>query len=218
MISGFSVPAKIRDYAATSMNLQTKDEIFSAMVVYGFLSSEKGTVCIPNKELMEQFSEILQKKSSLGYVYRLAKESSRMLKATLTGNTDTMTEILELAHNTETPLLYYNNETELTAIVNLVYLAARDHYRIERQDKAGTGYVDFIFYPETDMAADCIILELKAGRSPEAAIKQIKERKYDLRFRGKLGENPKYTGRILAVGISYDKKHKKHKCKIEILP
>ena len=68
------------------------------------------------------------------------------------------------------------------------------------------------------MAADCIILELKAGRSPEAAIKQIKERKYDLRFRGKLGENPKYTGRILAVGISYDKKHKKHKCKIEILP
>lgn len=218
MISGFSVPAKIREYAATSMNLQTKDEIFSAMVVYGFLSSEKGTVCIPNKELMEQFSEILQKKSSLGYVYRLAKESSRMLKATLTGNTDTMTEILELAHNTETPLLYYNNETELTAIVNLVYLAARDHYRIERQDKAGTGYVDFIFYPETDMAADCIILELKAGRSPEAAIKQIKERKYDLRFRGKLGENPKYTGRILAVGISYDKKHKKHKCKIEILP
>lgn len=218
MISGFSVPAKIREYAATSMNLQTKDEIFSAMVVYGFLSSEKGTVCIPNKELMEQFSEILQKKSSLGYVYRLAKESSRMLKATLTGDTDTMTEILELAHNTETPLLYYNNETELTAIVNLVYLAARDHYRIERQDKAGTGYVDFIFYPETDMAADCIILELKAGRSPEAAIKQIKERKYDLRFRGKLGENPKYTGRILAVGISYDKKHKKHKCKIEILP
>lgn len=218
MISGLSVPAKVREYAATSMNLQTKDEIFSAMVVYGFLSSEKGTVCIPNKELMEQFGEILQKKSSLGYVYRLAKESSRMLKATLTGDTDTMTEILELAHDTETPLLYYNNETELTAIVNLVYLAARDHYRIERDDKAGTGYVDFIFYPETDMTADCIILELKAGRSPEAAIKQIKEKKYALRFRGKLGENPKYTGRVLAVGISYDKKHKKHKCKIEILP
>ena len=41
-------------------------------------------------------------------------------------------------------------ETELTAIVNLVYLSARDNYRIEREEKAGIGYVDFIFYPETD--------------------------------------------------------------------
>ena len=35
------------------MNLQTKDEIFSAMVVYGFLSYENGKVSIPNQELME---------------------------------------------------------------------------------------------------------------------------------------------------------------------
>ena len=58
MISGVSIPIKIREYTASSMSLQTKDEIFSAMVVYGFLTSEKETVCIPNKELMEQFSEI----------------------------------------------------------------------------------------------------------------------------------------------------------------
>ncbi len=58
MISGVSIPIKIREYTASSMSLQTKDEIFSAMVVYGFLTCEKETVCIPNKELMEQFSEI----------------------------------------------------------------------------------------------------------------------------------------------------------------
>ena len=50
MVSGIPVPAKIREYAATSMNLQTKDEIFSAMVVYGFLSYENGLVSIPNQE------------------------------------------------------------------------------------------------------------------------------------------------------------------------
>lgn len=33
-------------------------------------------------------------------------------------------------------------------MVNLVYLAARDKYRVEREDKAGEGYVDFIFYLE----------------------------------------------------------------------
>lgn len=217
MISGEPVPAKVQEYAAASMNLQTKDEIFSAMVVYGFLSYESGKVSIPNKELMGKFADMLRKESSLGYVHRLAKESDRMLKATLSGNTDTMMEILEYAHNTETPLLNYNSEIELTAVVNLVYLSARDEYDIEREDKAGVGYVDFIFYPKNDKNADCIILELKVGHSPDEAIRQIKDRKYALRFKGRIGEIPQYTGRVLAVGISYDKETKKHQCNIEEL-
>ena len=217
MVAGEAVPAKIQEYAATSMNLQTKDEIFSAMVVYGFLSYEDGKVSIPNKELMDKFADMLQKENSLGYVYRLAKESDRMLKATLGGDTSTMIDILEYAHDTEVPLLSYNHETELTAIVNLIYLSARDRYRVEREDKAGVGYVDFIFYPQTDKNADCIILELKVDSTPDIAIAQIKEKQYTLRFSGKLGEQNIYTGRILAVGISYDRNIKKHDCKIEVL-
>lgn len=46
-----------------------------------------------------------------------------------------MTEILQYAHNTETPILSYNSETELSAVVNLVYLAARDKYKVERENK-----------------------------------------------------------------------------------
>lgn len=87
------------------------------MVVYGFLSSEEGKVRIPNRELMERFDEMLQKEPSLGYVYRLARESKRMLEATLHGDTQVMEQILEYAHNTETPLLSYNHEIELSAIV-----------------------------------------------------------------------------------------------------
>lgn len=185
MISDVPVPAKIQEYAATSMRLQTKDEIFSAMVVYGFLSYENGKVSIPNRELMEKFTDMLQKEPSFGYVYRLAKESERMLRATMSGDTDTMEDILELAHDTEAPILNYNHETELAAIVNLVYLSARDAYRVEREDKAGKGYVDFIFYPETDKNADCIILELKVGHSPEEAIQQMKEKNMRFVFVGK---------------------------------
>lgn len=217
MVAGVPVQAKIQEYAATSMKLGTKNEIFSAMVVYGFLSYENGCVSIPNRELMGKFSDMLQKEASLGYVYRLARESENMLKATLAGDTNEMIRILELAHHTEVPLLKYGNETELTAIVNLVYLSARDYYRIEREDKAGIGYVDFIFYPEVDLSADCIILELKVGSTPDAAIRQIKNRQYALRFEPKLGEKRKYSGRILVVGISYDKQSKKHDCKIEVL-
>lgn len=214
MISGESVTAKIQEYAATSMNLSTRDEIYSAMVVYGFLSYFNGKVCIPNRELMEKFDELLVKNESLGYVYRLAKESEKMLKATLAGDTLTMERILEFAHNTEVPLLSYNHETELSAIVNLVYLAARDSYRVEREDKAGTGYVDFIFYPY-DTTADCIILELKVDHTPDEAIAQIIDKKYALKFMPKLAGQKIYTGRILAVGIGYWKESKKHSCKVE---
>ena len=216
MISGESVTAKIQEYAATSMNLSTRDEIYSAMVVYGFLSYLNGKVCIPNRELMEKFDELLVKNESLGYVYSLAKESEKMLKATLAGDTLTMERILEFAHNTEVPLLSYNHETELSAIVNLVYLAARDSYRVEREDKAGTGYVDFIFYPY-DTTADCMILELKVDHTPDEAISQIIDKKYALKFVPKLAGQRIYTGRILAVGIGYWRDSKEHSCKVEEL-
>ena len=217
MVCGEAVPVKVQEYAASSMNLKTRDEIFSAMVVYGFLSYEKGMVSIPNKELMDEFEHMLQKEASLGYIYLLARESERMLRATLAGDTDTMVDILEFAHNTETPLLAYNSEAELAAVVNLVYLSARDFYFVEREDKAGVGYVDFIFYPKEETKSEGIILELKVNDSPEHAIRQIIDKKYALKFHKRAGSNTNEKQKVLAVGISYDKKTKKHSCKIELL-
>lgn len=218
MVADIPVPAKIQEYAATSMELKTKDEIFSAMVVYGFLNYSNGCVSIPNKELMDKFAEVVQREPSLGNVYKLTKESGRMLAATKAGDTKTMTELMEYAHHTRSPLQVYSNEAELASIIRWVYLKALDFYHIEREDKAGVGYVDFIFYPfkKND---DAIIIELKVNHSADEAIQQIKDRQYALRFSGKFGENPEYTGRILAVGIAYNKDdaNKKHECKVEVL-
>lgn len=75
MISGEGVEAEIQNYAAVSMELNTKDEIYSAMVIYGLLTYRDGKVFIPNKELMDKFRELLMNKESMGYVYRLANES-----------------------------------------------------------------------------------------------------------------------------------------------
>ena len=76
--------------------------------------------------------------------------------------------------------------------------------------------MDFIFYPY-DTTADCIILELKVDHTPDEAIAQIKEKKYALKFMPKLAGQKIYTGRILAVGISYWRDNKKHNCKVEEL-
>lgn len=216
MVCGESVDARIGEFAAFSMDLKTKNQIYSAMVVYGLLTYDDGRVLIPNRELMLKYDELLQTEDSLGYVYRLAARSEQMLKATLAGDTDTMAEVLEYVHDTEIPVLSYNHETEFAAVVNLVYLAARDRYRVKREDKAGKGFVDFIFYP-LRRNDPCMILELKVDHTPEEAIHQIKEKKYISRFSGKLGELPQYTGRIMAVGIGYKKKTKQHLCAVEEL-
>ena len=64
--------------------------------------------------------------------------------------------------------------------------------------------MDFIFYP-IQKNDDAIIIELKVNHTAEEAVKQIRNRQYALKFEGKIGEKPEYTGRILAVGISYSK-------------
>ncbi len=129
-----------------------------------------------------------------------------------------MVEILEHAHNTESPLIRYNDEAELSKVITFVYLQAREYYDIRLEDRSGTGYVDYIFYPYKK-EEDGIILELKVDDTSDNAIRQIKDRRYATNFDGRMGEEPKCTGRILAVGIAYDRKDekKRHECKVEVL-
>lgn len=93
MVSGERVRADIGQYAAVSMEINSRDQIYSAMVVYGLLSYSDGEVLIPNKELMDKFNELLLSKESLGYVYNLARKSEQMLQATIAGNTKVIEEI-----------------------------------------------------------------------------------------------------------------------------
>lgn len=109
-----------------------------------------------------------------------------------------------------------NDENNLAALVNLIYLSARNEYRIEREDRAGKGFADFLFYP-INPKNDCLILELKVDRNPDSAISQIIDKKYDLKFRGRLGDEGAYTGRILAVGMTYNRDTKEHLCQVSVL-
>lgn len=52
------------------------------------------------------------------------------------------------------------------------------------------------------------MVELKADKDAEAAIRQIKERRY-------AGALQHCKGAIILVGINYDKASKKHTCLIE---
>ena len=74
----------------------------------------------------------------------------------------------------------------------------------------GRGFADYVFLPKMEYAAyyPALLVELKWNKSVEAALHQIKEKKYPESLLH-------YTGKILLVGINYDKKSKVHQCKIE---
>lgn len=209
MVSGDEIDIIIdEEFRAGQGAPRTKEEIYSAMIVLGFLSYYDGYLNIPNKELMKEFEKALKDKS-FGYVSEIIDNSKRMLKATVNGHIGIVEEILHDIHNSEIPILQYNDENSLSCVLTLAYLSARDTYRIEREEKTGKGYANFAFHPrrKNDTA---FIVELKKDETPEIAINQIKEKEYIEKFR-KENENKK----ILAVAICYDSKKKEHSCKIE---
>lgn len=79
------------------------------MIVLGFLSYNDGYLKIPNKELMIEFEKALRDKS-FGYVSEIIENSRTMLKATVNKDTETVEKILHDIHNSEIPILQYNDE------------------------------------------------------------------------------------------------------------
>ena len=195
MVSGIPLEIKLKGYGAEQKELNTRNQILSAMTIYGFLSYYDETLTIPNKELRIKFEEALEDKS-MGEISKLVLKSNEMLKATLRKDTKTMEELIQEAHDINIPIIKYNDENSLACVVTLAYLNARTKYKIVREMDAGAGRADFIFYPN-DKSKPAFILELKKNSTPEKALKQIKDKRYAMSLR-------EYTGKKFAVGISYD--------------
>lgn len=206
MTSGIPAEITLKGYGAEQINLNNRNQILSAMTVYGFLSYYDETLCIPNKELRMKFADALEDKS-MGEISRLVMQSNEMLKATIRRDIETMRKIIQEAHDINIPIIKYNDENSLACIIMLVYLNARTKYKIVREMPSGIGFADFIFYPN-DKSKPAFIIELKKDSTPDEALKQIREKRYALSLKD-------YTGQKLAVGISYDSKLKNHKVKIE---
>ena len=66
MFAGEKIPSGIEEYAATAQQLDTKEEIYSAMGVYGLLTYENGCVFITNKELQVSYASMIKKEKSQG--------------------------------------------------------------------------------------------------------------------------------------------------------
>lgn len=205
LTAGLPVRIKLNGYSAADQRLTNRNEILSAMVVYGFLSYYEQTLRVPNHELMEKFNPVLARES-MGEVAAIVEQSREVLEATIHGDADYVASVLEQVHDREIPFTKYNDENSLSCVITLCYLYARDFYRVEREEKSGKGYCDYLFTPlfQGDPA---IILELKYGRSAQEAIDQIRQKNYIQKVQN--------CPEVLLVGINYDRDEKKHQCIIE---
>ena len=207
MVSGNEIDIHIdEEFRAGQKAPKTKEEIYSAMIILGFLAYHDGYLKIPNQELMKEFEKAL-KDEEFGEVSEIINNSRKLLKYTVNRDEEAVVKLVHDIHNSEIPILQYNDENSLACVITLAYLSARDIYRIEREEKTGKGYADFSFHPrrKSDTA---LIIELKKNETVQKAIQQIKDKEYVQKFK-------KEYNNILAVAICYDFNNKEHTCKIE---
>ena len=121
---------------------------------------------------------------------------------------EAVAEEISAVHMANTSVLCYNDENSLSCVITLAYYNAVKEYTVIREMPAGKGYADIVFLPRKHSDRPAMVVELKWNRSARGAIRQIKEKKYVRALEG-------YEGKILLVGINYDKKTKKYKCSIE---
>ena len=188
------------------------DDVLTLLIHLGYLGydSESKSVFIPNREIMQEFvTSTTVGPDAWDEVIKSVKESKELMEATLCADEDKVAKYIERAH-LETSHLQYNDENALSYTVSLAYYADRQDYHIVRELPTGKGFADLAFIPKNNSKRSLpgIIVELKWDKTADTAIGQIKEKKYE-------GVLKSFTGKVLLVGIAYDRKTKVHSCKIE---
>ena len=213
MLAGGKVRVNTLAFQNDLSEIHSKDDALTALIHLGYLGydADRKSAYIPNYEVATAFDAALQ----IGSWSEIAKSISKcdeLLLETIDGNADRVAELIELAHETYTSVLNYNDENSLSCVLTMAYFTAPAYYDIIREHPAGKGYADFIFKPRANAGwRPAMVVELKYNQSADTAIRQIKEKRYQGALSG-------YGDKILLVGINYDaegedKKH--HTCVIE---
>ena len=209
MLIGEKVMVNTNTFQNDFSMIASKSDVLTALIHLGYLGydADMKSAYIPNYEVATAFESALQ----TGSWKEIAASISRcdeLLIATINKNAEKIAELIELAHETYTSVLKYNDENSLSCVLTMAYFTAPAYYNIIREMPSGKGFADFVFLPRANAGnRPAMIVELKHNQTADAAITQIKEKRYQGALSG-------YKGKILLVGINYDTE-KHHTCVIE---
>ena len=204
-------PQKINtgNFVNDMTTFQDKDDVLTLLVHLGYLSFDfaTSTVSIPNQEILREYANATRN-GDWNEVASAISKSEMLLQATLNNDAEAVAKGIEEAH-LETSHLQYNDENALSYTLSLAYYTARQKYTMVREFPTGKGFADIVFLPRTKYRElPALILELKWNASVQTALQQIKAKNYPQALKD-------FAGKLLLVGISYDKGTKEHSCVIE---
>ena len=212
MLGGASVPVNTKSFHNDMVTFTGKDDVLTLLVHLGYLGYNQvsQTAFIPNEEIRSEFLTALEV-SRWNELVEFQRASEELLEATLDMDAEAVAEGIERIHMQYVSVIQYNNENSLSSVLSLAYLSTMQYYfRPVREMPLGRGFADFVFLPKPQYVGSypALLVELKWNQRAKTALAQIKEKKYAESLAD-------YTGEILLVGISYDKKTKQHECVIE---
>lgn len=211
LTAGLEVSFQTQTFKNDLTSFESADDVLTILTHFGYLTydNDKQAARIPNYEIMTEFAGMIHRVTHKETMLRL-KESEQFLSDIIAGNADAVAANVQKVHMKESAPLWYNNEQALRAIIKLAFFTYRDHYIKLEELPSGTGYVDMAYIPKKYDPSPALVIELKAGGTPEEAMEQIRLRNYASSVEG-LG------GSLLLVAITYDKddKTKPHHCLIE---
>lgn len=210
MLSGGSVEVDTGTFKNDFSEIASKNDALTALIHLGYLgyNAETEEAYMPNYEVATAFRSALET-GSWSEIADTISQCNKILRATIKKDADKVAELIELAHESYTSVLQYNDENSLSCVITMAYFTAPAYYTVIREIPAGKGFADVAFIPRVDSGSKpAMIIELKWDQNADTALKQIKEKRYNGCLKG-------YGNEVLLVGVNYDKKEKKHECVIE---
>ncbi|MBR4320054.1 MAG: AAA family ATPase [Oscillospiraceae bacterium] len=210
MIAGEHISVNTKTFQNDMNTFESADDVLTLLIHLGYLTYDfdTKTAWIPNKEVQQEFINSIQH-SGFDNVMKSIHKSDKLLRYTLEQNAKKVSEMLSEVHNENTSVIQYNDENSLSCVLSLAYYSAQDTYAVYRELQGGEGFADLVFVPRAGNTNPAMIIELKWDKNAGIALNQIKDRQYIKSLKD-------YHGKVLFVGINYDKKSKKHECRFEM--
>ena len=125
MLAGGKVRVNTNTFQNDFGTIGSKDEALTALIHLGYLGyeAERKSAYIPNYEVKTAFDAALQT-GEWKEIGKAISKCDELLDETIDGNADRVAEIIELAHDTYTSVLKYNDENSLSCVLTMAYFTA----------------------------------------------------------------------------------------------
>ena len=212
MISGDMVKIDTGTFQNDAVNFSNRDDVITFLIHLGYLAYDEKKQCayIPNEEVRQELLKATRQKKWKEFI-EFERQSDSLLDATLDMDEETVSAVIEKIHMQYTSAIRYNDENSLSSVLTIAYLSSMKYYFTPiREFPAGRGFADFVYLPKPEYINiyPALLIELKWNKNVQTALEQIKKNLYPESLLS-------YTGDVFIVGITYDKKDKTLKCKIE---